>query len=154
MKALVLALSLVSTQAFAGAWNQQIECTNKSGSIKLSGNVPGDIDEFTLNVTVKSPPHINSKFTPSMELYSRTNQTTEKQEKNGNVAVVEDLDQKVFTVKAVDLYEQGLIELYAYPNSLKIRKGGRGSSTSFLGHLTVSNENGMEKAVVFCETHY
>lgn len=154
MKALILVLSLVSSQAFAGAWNNQIECSNKSGSITLSGNVPGDIDEFSLKVVVKSKAKVNSKFTPSMELYSRTNQETGKTEKIATVAVVEDLQQKIFTVKAIDTNEMSLIELYAYPGSLRIEKGGRGSKTRFLGKLTVSNENGMEVATVSCKTQY
>lgn len=144
MKALFLVLSLVSSQAFAGVWNNQIECSNKSGSIKLIGNIPGDATEFTLKATIKSKAKVNSLFTPSMELTNKI----------ANIAVVEALEQKIFTVKAVDKEEMSLLELYAYPSSLRVSKGARGSSTRFLGHLTVSNENGMEKAVVSCKTWY
>lgn len=151
MKSLILALGLVSSTAFAGAWNNQVECSNKDGSVTLSGNVPGDIDEFTLKVTVKSK---NGGITPSLELYSRTNQTTENMEANAVVAVVEDLQQKVFTIKAVDKEASGLIELYAYPRSLRVHPGKRGSITSFLGKLTVSSENGMKTAVVSCTSKY
>jgi hypothetical protein len=154
MKSMIVTMALglvMSSQAFAGASNNFIECANADGSVKLVGDVPGDFAEFTLKATVKSK---NGGITPSIELYSRTNQQTGQNEANGRVAVVDALEDGVFTVRAESTEGAELIQLFAYPSTVRLKKHGRPRLSQFRAKLTLSSENGMEDVVVRCKTDY
>jgi len=154
MKSMIVTLALglvVSSQAFAGASNNFIDCSSADGSVKLTGDVPGDFAEFGLKATVKSK---NGGIVPNIDLHSRLNQQTEKEEINGRVAVVDSLEDGVFTIKAQSTEEFELIQLFAYPSTVRMNKNGRARAAKFRGKLTLSNENGMKEAVVNCTTSY
>jgi len=98
-KILVAALAmLISAQAFAGASNTSLECSNKEGTVSLSGSIPGDFAEFTLSV-VQGKGDKKKEF---MKLYSTVNQQTSQTEENARIVVIEDFKNNVYALHAID----------------------------------------------------
>ncbi len=150
-KMIVAALAmLISAQAFAGASNTSLDCSNKDGSVSLSGDVPGDFTEFTLTVTQGK----GDKKKEFMKLYSVTNQTTYKTEENARLVIFEDLKNDVYALQADDLDGFQTIRLYAIPKTLNKNRSGVNVNSSFKGKLNVDSENGMIETEVNCKTDY
>lgn len=153
MKNLILAtmalLSMTSVQAFAGASNVFIDCKSADGKAQLHGDVPGDFAEFDLDAKAQQP-----NGTLSISLYDRTNQQTGQTEKNGRVAVVDDVDNGVYTIFSEDSESTQQIKLYAIPRTLKVSRHSVNFHTSFTGKLILTSENGMTESTVSCVTNF
>lgn len=76
MKKLILVFALaviMSSQAYAGSANIEINCASSDSKVSLSGDVPGDFAEFHLNATIKENNGVRK-----LNLYSYTDQIQER----------------------------------------------------------------------------
>lgn len=155
MKTTQIATALIalfmSTYAFAGATNTKLSCASADGKITMDGEVPGDFSEFDLTVKIK-----NETGVEKLRLFSKIDQETSLLVENGRVAVVEDLEKGVFTVRAEGINQKsyGVISLYAIPKTVKVQDKNGAIQSAFTGHLTVYTKVSTEEEDVTCSTKY
>jgi len=138
-------------QAFAGAAQTHLSCKEVDGKISLSGDVPGDSDEFDL--TLKMGDKQSRIYSTKM-----CNPQGCTNEENGTVAIVEALNKGVYTMKA-SRHGEALadVQLYALPKTVKVKKLTNGQTSNFGGVLRVYDQAfGTEPRTfnVLCTTEY
>jgi hypothetical protein len=103
---IVSAFLLLPGVSLAGASNATLECNPKSAqsSTTLTGSIPGDFAEFSLQLKNK-------------------NGVVNMSENNETINVIADFKKGVFTV-AVTLKDTRNLLLYAIPNTVKTQSGG------------------------------
>lgn len=121
---LLLAMLMVSDFAFAGSANIVLACKGRDATT-LTGNVPGDESGFDVTVKMKGK---------SSRIYAVVGSTGEISE-NGTVTAVTELDEGVFTVVLNRKADDGIVQLYAIPKTVKYKKTANGYSSTFSGQL-------------------
>ncbi len=149
----LISMSLFAAQAYAGASNTVLSCKSADGKVTLQGHVPGDIAEFELKANMNT----RAQFA-GVSLSETVNQKTGQLESHGQIVVIEDLAQGVYTLEANDMNAEKngeMIRLYAIPSTVKYKKGSNSSKASFSAKLTASGENGsIDRVLVKCSTDY
>jgi len=148
-----IAFALVSSQAFAGATNEVINCSSADKKVVLTGDVPGDIGEFHLDVKLAT------KGPQELKMYSETNQTTGNTDENAHIVNVDDLRNGVFMFQADLLPDQNsngaTVKLYALPKTISLKAlPSAGLKSSFKARIQVYGDNVDADTTVTCTTVY
>lgn len=139
MKFIVTALFLLaSAQAFAGAANADLKCQGKT--IKIDGNVPGDMGEWDVKVI---------RAGREARIFSLTNQQNGETEENSKMVVGDYLDDAVWTLNAERTgADYGFLDMHALPKTVKYERTRNGYRAKFQAkvrysftELTRENEN-------------
>jgi hypothetical protein len=147
----ILATTLIGSQAVAGAANTVLQCKDASGKLVLEGDVPGDMADFRVKATAKG---VRGPVT--VELFSEPNQNGSGSRENGQITVIEDLDQGVYTLRAEAIPNRysTVVSLYAIPKTVKVKHKSNGVTSSFRAKLAVGQDNDWASANVSCTTDY
>ena len=151
----VLAALFITTlgiqSALAGSAQTHLNCREIDDKISLSGDIPGDSNDFDLSL---------KKGKQVSRIYSVTicNPQGCNTEANGKISVVEALNKGVYTVKAHREGESlANVDLYALPKTVRLKNKPNGQSSRFGGVLKVYDQalgSETEKYNVLCETEY
>lgn len=137
----------LSTTAHAGATNIVLDCRTVDGKVALSGDVPGDIADFSLEGRLQKT---------TVKLKSAWDPNSNERPEAGRVTVVQDFDHGVFTVQAESTGSKGyaMIQLYAFPKSVKKQLLPYGYEAHFNGQMSVNDGRDSEDAKVSCKALY
>jgi hypothetical protein len=143
----LLATLVLSAQAHAGATNIVLDCKTADGKVALTGDVPGDMADFSLEATL---PKAYGKLISAWDENQKDNPNS------GRVSVIEDFKNGVFTVYSESTSKNSdlTIRLYAFPKSVKMKPLPYGYEAHFTGHLSIWDRKGSGESKVICTAVY